>query len=293
MDRFPPGHDRGSSHGRTRIIRQAYFEHPDYVPLLLRAYELWAELSQRCGKQLYHEIGLLQIGPPNGSVVPGVLQAAQLHGLRVDHLSASQAEKRFPGFRISSKWEAVFEQKAGYLDVEKCVLAHVEEAKKLGAEIRSNVEANSWKIHGNRCFVSTSHGDLATHKLVIAAGPWAPQLLADLGIILEVRRKDVYWYPIDDQCLRADHGCPAFLYELDEKHALGIWYGIPEVDEFGFKIAEHTDALPRVVSDPLSIRRETSRIGKKNDRIISFHVDALGGSANVASRHLFLHDVSR
>src|SRR6478672_5584422 len=89
LDRFPPGHDRGSSHGRTRIIRQAYFEHPDYVPLLKRAYELWADLSQRCEKQLYHEIGLLQIGPPDGQVVPGVLESARRHGLDVDHLTAA------------------------------------------------------------------------------------------------------------------------------------------------------------------------------------------------------------
>src|SRR5215475_507223 len=85
LDRFPPGHDRGSSHGLTRIIRQAYFEHPNYVPLLLRAYQLWEELSQRCGKQLYHEIGLLQIGPPDGHVVSGVLKSAALHHLPVDH----------------------------------------------------------------------------------------------------------------------------------------------------------------------------------------------------------------
>src|SRR5690242_11040866 len=84
LDRFPPGHDRGSSHGRSRIIRQAYFEHPNYVPLLLRAYELWQELSQRCGKQLCHEIGLLQLGLETGHVVPGVLESARRHNLQVD-----------------------------------------------------------------------------------------------------------------------------------------------------------------------------------------------------------------
>src|SRR5215470_5676504 len=91
LDQFPPGHDRGSSHGRTRIIRQAYFEHPDYVPLLLRAYELWEELSQCCGKQLYHETGLLQIGPADGHIVPGVLKSAEQHSLQVDRLTARQA----------------------------------------------------------------------------------------------------------------------------------------------------------------------------------------------------------
>src|SRR4051812_49336931 len=100
LDRFPPGHDRGSSHGRTRIIRQAYFEHPDYVPLLLRAYELWEELSEGAGKQLYHEIGVLQVGLPEGQVVRGVLESARRHHLRIDALTGQEAATRFPAFRI-------------------------------------------------------------------------------------------------------------------------------------------------------------------------------------------------
>src|SRR5262249_45392523 len=80
IDRFSPGHDRGSSHGETRIIRQAYFEHPDYVPLLLRAYELWSELEKLTQQELFHQVGLLQIGPRNGHVVAGVLQSARQHG---------------------------------------------------------------------------------------------------------------------------------------------------------------------------------------------------------------------
>src|SRR5689334_20329602 len=81
LDRFPPGHDRGSSHGQTRLIRQAYFEHPDYVPLLKRAYELWADLSERTSQTLYHEVGILQAGPADGEVVPGVLASARQHKL--------------------------------------------------------------------------------------------------------------------------------------------------------------------------------------------------------------------
>src|SRR3954452_2917949 len=99
IDQFPGGHDRGSSHGRTRVIRQAYFEHPDYVPLLLRAYELWEELSQRVGKPLYHEIGVLQLGLPEGHVVRGVLEAARLHNLQVDELTGDEASALFPAFR--------------------------------------------------------------------------------------------------------------------------------------------------------------------------------------------------
>src|SRR5436853_3653423 len=90
LEQFTPAHDRGSSHGRTRIIRQAYFEHPDYVPLLFRAYELWAELGERRGRPLLHEIGLLQVGPADGSVISGVRESARQHRLAVEELSASE-----------------------------------------------------------------------------------------------------------------------------------------------------------------------------------------------------------
>src|SRR3954451_10515100 len=100
IDQFAGGHDRGSSHGETRVIRQAYFEHSDSVPLLLRAYELWRELESDVGADLLHQVGLLQVGPPNGAVVGGVLQAARLHGLTVESLANDQVTKRFPGFRI-------------------------------------------------------------------------------------------------------------------------------------------------------------------------------------------------
>src|SRR5580692_5796949 len=89
LDRFGPGHDRGSSHGRTRIIRQAYFEHPDYVPLLFRAYELWADLEARSGRPLLHEIGLLQIGPADGVVLSGVRRSAEQHRLDIEELTAA------------------------------------------------------------------------------------------------------------------------------------------------------------------------------------------------------------
>ena len=143
LDRFSPPHNHGSSHGRTRVIRQAYFEHADYVPLLLRAYELWGELSELVGKRLYHETGVLVIGPPSGHVVPGVLNAANLHGLEVDHLTAEQCRRCFPMFRLPDEWEAAFEAHAGYLDVEDCVEAHLGEAQKAGAELRTGVTVQS------------------------------------------------------------------------------------------------------------------------------------------------------
>jgi sarcosine oxidase len=252
LDRFPPGHDRGSSHGRTRIIRQAYFEHPDYVPLLLRAYELWDELSQRSGRKLYHEIGLLQTGRPDGQVIPGVLKAAQLHGLQIDRLTARQAMKCFPAFNIPDQWEAAFEQRAGYLEVENCVQAHCSQAQQLGAELRTDVEVRGWHAAADHVTVETTAGQFSAAKLVIVVGGWAGQLLANLGIPLTVLRAPVFWYPITSDTLRADRGCPAYLFDTHE-----CLYGIPQVDEFGFKIAEHgSREKKQSPADPLLVDRK-------------------------------------
>src|SRR5687767_13088908 len=111
LDRFRPGHDRGSSHGDTRVIRQAYFEHPDYVPLLRRAYQLWSELEKRGGRELYAEVGLLQAGPPRGVVVLGVLESAERHGLPVEVLTPAEVRSRFPGFTVPEGMGAVFERR--------------------------------------------------------------------------------------------------------------------------------------------------------------------------------------
>jgi sarcosine oxidase len=250
LDRFPPGHDRGSSHGRTRIIRQAYFEHPDYVPLLLRAYELWVDLSRRGGKPLYHEIGLLEVGSPSGNVIPGVRQAARQHRLEIESLSPTEATRRFPAFRIPDDYEALFERRAGYLEIENCVLAHLAESHKLGAELRTEVTVRNWNAVDNEVIVETDDGKLRAKKLVISAGAWAGSLLGDLGVQLIVRRKPVFWYPAAVDSLRADSGCPVYLFELPK----GVFYGIPQIDDQGFKVAQHTGG--QEVSDPLTVNRE-------------------------------------
>ena len=136
LDRFLPGHDQGSSHGGTRIIRQAYFEHSDYVPLVLRAYQHWQELSARQDERLFEEVGLLQIGPPDGEVIAGVRASARLHGLALDELTPAEIARRYPGFHAAQGMVGLFERRAGYLRVERSVIAHVEQAAAAGAEIR-------------------------------------------------------------------------------------------------------------------------------------------------------------
>src|SRR5262245_2699820 len=145
IDRFHPPHDRGSTHGQTRVIRQAYFEHSNYVPLLFESYRLWHELEQQTGRQLYHQIGLVELGPPDGVVVPGVVRAATEHHLPVDRLTAAEVNDSWPGLRVPENLQAVFEPRAGYLCVEDCVQAHLDAATAAGAELLFNTEVLSWE----------------------------------------------------------------------------------------------------------------------------------------------------
>jgi sarcosine oxidase len=249
LDRFPGGHSQGSSHGETRIIRQAYFEHPDYVPLLLRAYALWQELEQRQQERLLHQVGLLQVGPPEGIVVPGVLASAQQHGLAVEQLSQAEIGRRFPAFQVPDNTVGVFEPAAGYLLVERCVLAHLAQAQRLGAEYRSGETVQSWRRCGDGVEVVTDGATYQAARLVIAAGAWSSQLLASLGLPLEIRRKHAYWVGPAPPQHAAVNACPTFLYELPQR----IIYGFPAIDSLGLKVAEHSGG--EVVGDPLHAPR--------------------------------------
>src|SRR2546427_4472106 len=135
LDRFAPPHALGSSHGQTRIIREAYFEHPLYVPLIQRAYELWAELEQASGKRLFRQTGGLMIGRPDSAVVSGAKRSAEEHRLRHEILAAAEVRRRFPGLQPTDEMIAVWEPRAGILFPEVCIEAHLSRGRKHGAEL--------------------------------------------------------------------------------------------------------------------------------------------------------------
>src|SRR5207302_9554695 len=118
------GDDRRSSHGQTRVIRQAYFEHPAYVPLVRRAFARWYDLEQTVGRHLLTECQCLNVGPPDSELVLGVKRSAEEHRLPVEVLSAAEIGRRFPMFRPAEHWVGVLEGAAGFLAVEECVKAH-------------------------------------------------------------------------------------------------------------------------------------------------------------------------
>ena len=137
LERHSPGHDRGSSHGSTRIIRLGYFEHPSYVPLLRRAYALWRELETAAGRRLLHVTGIAEIGPPSGTLVQGTLASARLHELQHEVLPAPELMRRFPAFRLPRHYVAVLQPDGGFLEAEPSIAAHLALASAAGADIRS------------------------------------------------------------------------------------------------------------------------------------------------------------
>ena len=248
IDRFDPPHDRGSSHGQTRMIRQAYFEHPNYVPLLLRAYELWAELESQSQRTLFAQVGLIEIGPVDGMVVPGVQRAAREHSLSVEELTRDEIESRFTGLRVPDGMQGIFEPTAGFLYVEDCIATHLELARESGAQLRSNVAAE-WRIDGSGVRVEAGGEVFTADRCIITAGAWANQLLADVGLSLEVRRQPLFWYRCEDKRYEAEAGMPCFFYELPNK----CFYGFPKIDSQGVKVALHS--LGELASSPDDLDR--------------------------------------
>ncbi|HEX3314606.1 MAG TPA: N-methyl-L-tryptophan oxidase [Gemmataceae bacterium] len=274
IDRFPGGHDRGSSHGHSRIIRLAYFEHPDYVPLLRRAYDLWADLERTHRETLLLRTGLLEVGSPTGPTIRGVLAAASQHRLVVDELSPDECRRRFPGFVVPEFAAAVFEAQAGVLRVERCVLAHLVQARRSGAAAVFGESVLGWTASPSGVEVTTDRNVYHAAGLVVAAGPWARQLLGSLRVPLQVRRKHLHWYPGPAESYAAERGCPAFFFET----GVGEFYGIPAFDGHGLKAGEHSGGA--VVADPLIDERVIDMEDRQRvESFLNVHLPRLGRPA--------------
>ncbi|MBI3855886.1 MAG: N-methyl-L-tryptophan oxidase [Planctomycetes bacterium] len=223
LEQFSPGHDRGSSHGRTRVIRQAYFEHPDYVPLVLRAYELWRELEAETKSTLRVKTGGLMIGPAEGPVVRGSLESARRYGLPHRLLSHAELSREYPFMRFRPQDEALWEDEAGVVFAEDGVLAFQERARALGAELRFGVKSA-----------------LPAGRTVITAGAWLPKLAPALP--LKTERQVMHWFDLPQRT-------PLFIWDYGRIP----FYSIPDVRGDGVKVAFHHggELVP-----PEQIRRE-------------------------------------
>lgn len=230
LDQFSPPHERGSSHGQTRVIRQAYFEHPAYVPLLLRAYKLWHELEQRSGQTLLLKTGGLMLGTPEAEVVAGSLQSARQHGLPYELLERNQIAKHFPMFRVPDTTVGLLEPEAGVLFCERAIQAHLAMAADSGAELRFNTPVREWSGANDKSsvIISTATERFTADHLVITAGAWTQEILIDCRFPLEVERQVMFWFqPHDGTSVFTPDRFPVFIWQ----HPSGATpYGFPAVD---------------------------------------------------------------
>ncbi len=258
LERHTPAHDRGSSHGQSRIIRQAYFEDPAYVPLLLRAYELWRQIEAETGQDLLLATGGLMIGAPESGVVRGAIRSAEEWGLAHEVLDAAAIRRRFPLFTPQPREIALYEALAGFVRPEASVVAHLDRAARLGANLHFGEPVTAWEGSpgGEGVRVTTARGTYEAARLVIAPGPWAPELLARLGLPLEVERQVMYWFdPIGGDGPFQPAQFPIYIWETDPDVTI---YGFPASDGpgSGAKVAFFRVPGPHQVTTPEAIDRE-------------------------------------
>jgi sarcosine oxidase len=249
LEQFAAGHKRGSSHGDSRIIRETYFEHPLYVPLVQRAHQLWRELEDLSGSSLMTITGGIMIGPPDGVVVPGTLRSAAEHDLPHEVLDRREVQSRFPAFRLDEGLVAVFDPRAGFLDPEACNRAHIGVARDAGAETRFNEPALDWVPDGDGVRVTTASDSFSADRLVLAAGAWDSALVPDLVLPLTIERQAVFWLePEADPSLYDLGRFPIYAYEYRPG---SICYGFPRLPR-GVKSSIMHDG--ETVPDPDTVR---------------------------------------
>jgi sarcosine oxidase len=252
FDRFAPPHDLGSTHGRTRIIREAYFEHPLYVPLVRRAFEGWEALGKHAGRPLLRSTGGIVIGPPEGTLLAGSRASVLEHDIAHEALTADEIQHRFPGFAPPEGAGGILEHRAGVLFPETCVEALLAAAAAGGAELRTGQPVEAWRSEGDGVRLELADGvEVRADKVVLAAGAWMPELLGEAALPLAIERQLSCWYtPVA--------GAPDF-----GRVPVAIWeyapgrhfYTFPDLGD-GVKIGIHHEGTG---ADPRSIDRVPGR----------------------------------
>lgn len=242
LDRFAPPHDRGASHGDSRIIREAYFEDPAYVPLVQRAYLLWDELERESRTPLLARTGGMMIGPRDGVLVAGALRSAASYRLPHEVLDAAAIRSRAPAFRPDDDWVAVWEPNDGVLRPEAGIRAMLEGARAHRALVRVNEPVEAWTATPNAIEVTTHAGRYRADQLVLAAGGWLGRLVPALP--LTVTRQVQFWFETIGARGAHDAGvCPISIWET----GLGVFFYAFPRSERGVKVAFHARG---VVVDP-------------------------------------------
>jgi sarcosine oxidase len=236
FDRFHPPHQLGSSVGKTRIIREAYWESPFYVPIVRRAYELWDELEKKSGKHLLTRTGGLVLGDPDGPLVSGAVKSAQAHDVPYEELNSAEVRKRYPAFKPRDGLTGIVEPRAGVLVPEDSIGAMLAQAASHGAELHYDEPVDSWAPDGEGFVLQTAKGSYRASQVVLSAGAWMATGLPGIRLPLSVARQLLFWVePAGGRALFAADRFPIWLWDTDDGRA---FYGFPDFGD-GPKIARH------------------------------------------------------
>jgi sarcosine oxidase len=276
LEAFGPGHQLGSSHGESRIIRMAYHEHPNYVPLVKRAYELWADLERTSGEQLLTLTGGLMIGRPDSALVSGARASADQHKLPYEILDAAEVHRRYPALHPQADEVALWEVRSGLLRPERCIETHVRLAREAGAVARYDERVTDWSSDGSSVKLQTASATYRAGKVVFTCGARIASLLGEDVAPVTAERIPVFWMEPAEPALFALGRLPIYIWQPPDG---GHFYGFPHVDWPGVKIARHhsghecdPDTVDRTVT-ALDERRLRDTIRERvpalNTRVVS------------------------
>ncbi len=248
LDAHDPPHSIGSHHGDTRMIRHAYGEGRTYVPLALKADQLWRELELEIGKKLYHQTGVLGLGHKDSLFLEEEIQSAREFSLPLEILDAADVQKRWPGISIPNQFIGVLELTSGLLLSEEAIRAYRQLALQNGAELLTHTPVKQIYYHREGATVTTDKGAFHADQLIVTAGAWIGKLLSPLQLPVQTIRKTIAWFEAKE-ALYDYSKFPSFFVDLPNER----YYGFPSIDGCGIKVGRHDFGQ---LADPDQVNRE-------------------------------------
>lgn len=235
FEQYAPGHDQAAAGGESRIFRTAYLEGPQYVPLLLRARELWQELERETGRSLLALCGGLMIGAGESEAMRNVVESATSFDLPHEVLDAAEMGRRYPQHRMLPGETAVLDHWAGVLRPEFAVLAAARAAQARGARVVSGCRVIEVEPGDGGVRVHTPERSYTVEQAVVTAGPWTARFAPGAARHITAKRLVMTWYPARDVAAYTPDSFPIFIRDSGDVHI----FGIPTLDGGSVKVAPH------------------------------------------------------
>ncbi|MDF9747369.1 N-methyl-L-tryptophan oxidase [Natrinema salsiterrestre] len=280
LERYDVPHARGSSHGITRIIRRAYYEHPSYIPLVERAYDLWDDLAAETGRDVIHRTGSIDAGPAKSAVFEGSLRSCEAHDIPHEVLTSEQLSERFPGYRLPDGYRALYQPDGGFVVPEQSIVGHVETAQAAGADIRAREQVLEWEpTSDDGVRVETDRGTYEAGSMVLAAGAWNEEFADALEGLAVPERQVLGWFQPEEPSTFEPENFPVWNLKVPE----GRFYGLPIYDVPGFKIGKYHHRDEQVDPDEYDTEPGLEDEQLLRDATATYFPDAAGPTMRLAT----------